>query len=975
MIIILAYLTIPENKESSYSKLENKLEIEKQKVETLSIKLIETLRSKPYNQIEKIFLDLNFLVFEQKSLTYWTDNSFELQFADFSNLSEGEWNTIKLSNSTVEISKFRIDETRTLVLIIPINYSFSYSNEYLKNYPNKRLLSNIDKLKVDIKDKTILLFYIFILSCYALFFLFVFKANRTVKLIFWGIINLISILSVFLFLKVNFSISGISDIKLHNVFVNLIILLNAYLFSSVLFSSKKQHNAKRNISVFFFFLIFQLINYLYFNNINIKTIKSQISEIKLYGLYEEDPLNKILLKRIDQDIKNLEHQNNNSEINKDFIIEKINSFTSDISLQFENKIDFFDDTKIHDAIKNNLDSIGRKIETSNFYQLALDKYEYHYVGLYKLNFPENIHFTIQIKPRKDIKSLSFPNLLAPSSNKTNYNSIRIFKDSILLYEMGNETKDLKYYSDDENTVRIGTKQKINWLDFILYQFYLIILTIAVLNLAERLIQNDKQAQNSLFNKFQLLFSALIIVSFIGILFFSSRYIKLKTEQNQIEILNKKKFYIQTALQDIFYWNDSIEQINALEIRKQLSRLAYIYQTDIHLYDYNGRMVSSSQPILFEQHILSSHINPGVIFSNENDININEEIGKLKYIAGYLPLVNGDFLQLGFISIPQYLSESDRISELEKFTGSLIHFYIFIIILAFLFMRLATRKLSHPIKLMVHKLKEMGIDGKNELIEYESNDEIGQLVKQYNLAVKKLEESIQLLAQSEREAAWRTMARQIAHEINNPLTPMKLTIQQLQRSKELDPAHFEKYFDQTTRTLIEQINHLSGIASTFSNFARLPITKFTKIDIAARLFNTYQLFENNHEHISINYTGVQNGIYIVGDSDQIGQVFTNLIKNAIQAIPGDQSGEIHIDIQKMQQTVIIHIKDNGKGIEEEVKQKLFAPNFTTKSTGMGLGLAIVKNIIELHKGKINFTSAVGIGSDFEIGFDSVSGLSD
>jgi len=206
---------------------------------------------------------------------------------------------------------------------------------------------------------------------------------------------------------------------------------------------------------------------------------------------------------------------------------------------------------------------------------------------------------------------------------------------------------------------------------------------------------------------------------------------------------------------------------------------------------------------------------------------------------------------------------------------------------------------------------------------------------------------------------------VAHEINNPLTPMKLSIQQLQRTKKMDDNRFDDYFEKSTVMLIEQIDNLSRIAGTFSNFARMPEANFERVDIAARLNSVVQLFVNSNDQIQINYTGEEKEIFVYADPEQLVQVFNNLLKNAIQAIPENRIGEINVDLQTDSERIYIEIKDNGIGIENDLYDKLFVPNFTTKNTGMGLGLAIAKNIIELSGGSISFTSTLDEGTIFSI----------
>jgi len=321
------------------------------------------------------------------------------------------------------------------------------------------------------------------------------------------------------------------------------------------------------------------------------------------------------------------------------------------------------------------------------------------------------------------------------------------------------------------------------------------------------------------------------------------------------------------------------------------------------------------------------------------------------------------MQIGYIAIPQFFSQDEIRNEIESFLAVIIQIYLIIVVLAILISLFIGKQLSAPLIMLENKLKEMRLGSRNEKIDYTQNDEIGQLVIQYNRTIDELEQSAKLLAKSERESAWKSMARQVAHEINNPLTPMKLSIQQLRRTKKLNDERFDDYFEKSTTMLVEQIDNLSRIAGTFSNFARMPEASFEKVDIASKLYSVVQLFMNNFEHIQIEYAGKDKDVFVYADPEQLVQVFNNLLKNAIQAIPEERDGEIRINLEESPEEVIIEITDNGIGIEVDAQDKLFVPNFTTKTTGMGLGLAIAKNIVELSGGTISFTTTLNESTTF------------
>jgi nitrogen fixation/metabolism regulation signal transduction histidine kinase len=263
-----------------------------------------------------------------------------------------------------------------------------------------------------------------------------------------------------------------------------------------------------------------------------------------------------------------------------------------------------------------------------------------------------------------------------------------------------------------------------------------------------------------------------------------------------------------------------------------------------------------------------------------------------------------------------------------------------------------------------KFSEIKLGQKYEKIEHVSNDEIGGLVNEYNRMVSELEKSVEMLAKSERESAWREMAKQIAHEINNPLTPMKLSVQHLQRAWTDKNERFEEYLDRISKTLIDEIDNLSAIATEFSNFAKMPNAINQRIDLIAKIQNVVNLFINNEVDFNLDFSE-NTDILIYADKEQISRVFINLFKNAIQSVEKNKTPSITIRLQTDNTFVTIAVKDNGKGIPKEMKDKLFRPNFTTKSSGMGLGLAIVKNIIESCGGLITYETEEDKGTTFVI----------
>lgn len=408
-----------------------------------------------------------------------------------------------------------------------------------------------------------------------------------------------------------------------------------------------------------------------------------------------------------------------------------------------------------------------------------------------------------------------------------------------------------------------------------------------------------------------------------------------------------------------------------DLNFDLQDLSYTYQTDIHVYDNKGRLIASSQMPLFSRGLISRQISPLPYFSNVQNMNQYETIGKLEYLIAYTDFYNIDYLPLGYIAVPQFFSNDRVKADLESFLSVIINIYLIIIILFIALSLFIGRQLSSPLLMLQESLKQIKLGQRMQKIDYKPRDEIGQLVEQYNRTVEELEKSAQLLARSERESAWKTMARQVAHEINNPLTPMKLTIQQLQRRKAMNDKDFDDYFEKSSSMLIEQIENLSKIAGTFSSFAKLPEAKFSKVDAAKKLSSVVRLFSNSNEKMKITYEGPEENIFIRADHEQMIQVFNNLLKNAVQSIPASRKGIIRVSLESTDKWIYIYVKDNGKGIADEIKDKLFTPNFTTKSTGMGLGLSITQNIIMMFGGGITFETSVNEGTTFKVALPRIN----
>jgi nitrogen fixation/metabolism regulation signal transduction histidine kinase len=443
------------------------------------------------------------------------------------------------------------------------------------------------------------------------------------------------------------------------------------------------------------------------------------------------------------------------------------------------------------------------------------------------------------------------------------------------------------------------------------------------------------------------------------LFMSIRYVHSSVEQQQRHELITRAEYIQSYLRSLYYWDVTLTPLQeglAIDVRD----LSIDMRQDLHVYSLNGELLASSSPQLFDGGVLSRSLSIEKPFFRDEHIALcYEQINNQPYLIAYLPFHNGAFVTIGYIAVPYFLSEQTRQEEVRALLVRLIPAYLLALIVSLLVLFFATRSMTAPISIITDKMREFEIGAKNNRIDYPYHDEIGALVERYNILVDKVEESAERLASAEREGAWRTMARQIAHEINNPLTPMKLSVQKLQlkRGKE----GFDEYFDKTTRMLIAEIDNLAHIAQSFSAFAKQPEVVTTEVDIADKLSNVITLQRENDEQVPIRYVGADSGVWAYADQEQIAQVFVNIIRNAIQAIssqPSALSPDIIVILNAAysDREIQISISDNGPGIPEEIQPRIFMPNFTTKSNGNGLGLAISKHIVEASGGRISFETS-------------------
>lgn len=344
---------------------------------------------------------------------------------------------------------------------------------------------------------------------------------------------------------------------------------------------------------------------------------------------------------------------------------------------------------------------------------------------------------------------------------------------------------------------------------------------------------------------------------------------------------------------------------------------------------------------------------------------DERIGRLEYLSVYIPFKNKNGELLAYLNLPYFAKQSELEKEISGFLVALINIYVLLFALSIVLAILISNYVTKPLKLIQDKLSKIKLGKTNELIEWQEKDEIGNLVSEYNRMIVELSNSAELLAKSERESAWREMAKQVAHEIKNPLTPMKLSVQHLQRTWNDRAPDMDEKIDRITKTIIEQIDTLSTIATEFSNFAKMPKANLEKIDLTQIIHTSIHLFNENETIEIVFNTPSIDAAFVLADKEQLLRVFNNLFKNAIQSIPENRNGKIDVVLKKHNEKYLISISDNGSGINATIIDKIFTPNFTTKTGGMGLGLAMVKSMVESSGGKIWFKTEMDKGTTFYV----------
>jgi two-component system nitrogen regulation sensor histidine kinase NtrY len=533
-----------------------------------------------------------------------------------------------------------------------------------------------------------------------------------------------------------------------------------------------------------------------------------------------------------------------------------------------------------------------------------------------------------------------------------------------LYDEGLESNEMHHYAvkGKDKVVVITSEVYSYWAILSNFSFYFLIILIGaiIISIVNSLISSNKDKSLSFSTKILIYIGCAfaIPIAFVGFAVINTINTSYKSEIEKS--YEKKTIAISEGLVGLLKKYTTNAE-NKESITNEISKISRTTRSDINLYNTKGKLITTSQPKVFDSGLLTASINSiayqNIVKGNKDKIILDESIGKLDYKSSYIAIRDyNDGELLGIMSSPFFGSKNHLNRQKAEVFNNIINITTLIFIFSVWFTYLAVRRLTNPLIVIASKLKSTELKETNEPLDWKTNDEIGVLIQEYNKMLEKLEVSKVELAKNEKEAAWREMAKQVAHEIKNPLTPMKLTLQHLDRVMEKDDIRRKPL-----NSLLNQVDTLDEIVTSFSHFAKMPDPQNVDFDIKDELAKIIDLHPEKNILLTINTINDK----VNADQKLLGRIFNNLILNAFQSMSDIGNPELKIALLNKDNIIQISFTDRGTGISEEIEDKVFIPNFSTKDSGSGIGLAVAKRGIEHAGGKIYFKSKVGKGTTFFI----------
>lgn len=729
----------------------------------------------------------------------------------------------------------------------------------------------------------------------------------------------------------------------------------------------------------------------------------------------------------DQELKhlfNISLPYTNTEGINDFIKKK---YFSGYLSKYEFKAYYYDQNNnpLNAASQNKLNEYREKVinksikVTQNFYRAGGELGTHEYFSIIPVAIDQNriVNVIINLSNKDFSYTVPYPEILTDMriNNSQYYNkgdySIALYKAGSLITQFGkytyeNNLRGLKgtpgeyieildkdaylhmAYIANKFSTYVISKQKPSFWDylattsflflvfFMIFMFYHFIKSLYIfLKNTKLTFRNLRYQFYRIVNKIQystriqtsIISSVILAILISGVI----SYISINKQLYNNNKTSKERFIIELGkrMENMLTYTDEIStETQLISILKTLSETI---SKDFNLYSKSGRLLYSSQRRIYDLELFSTFINPAALKNlsilKKSETIEDERIGTFQFETSYATIRDKNYNTLAYIGIPNFSLQKEENINKNLLLNTIVNIYSLIIIGFGFYATFVANSVTNPLSIISKKISQLRLGQPNEPLFWQRNDEIGTLIKEYNLMIIKLEDYANKIKDTERESTWREMAQQIAHEIKNPLTPMKLGIQQLRRSYKDDDPKFPDRFNKFSISFIEQIDALTHIASEFSHFAKFPNTIMENINIVEKIIKSISLY-NNTPSVSIRLinNADHKTLIVKADGNELLRTFNNLIKNAIEGGYGRKNMKIEIFIERYSDNFVkIDIKDNGYGIPKEMQDKIFQINFTTKSSGNGLGLVLVKKTIEASNGQIYFETVEGEGTTFHI----------
>ena len=457
---------------------------------------------------------------------------------------------------------------------------------------------------------------------------------------------------------------------------------------------------------------------------------------------------------------------------------------------------------------------------------------------------------------------------------------------------------------------------------------------------------------------------LVIIAFGGIAILTIPQYEEQSNKYHEQRLERKKSQLQRSISYVFQNTPSALNQTQLDsvFKEKIFQIADVQNVNFNIYNLDGSLLNST--LISAENKINNSVLLKLRNSEELSIIQKNFTDNVQYRSSYSFILDNSSNPIWILNLPYYDDDELNSYELNSFIAIFGKVYFLILIIAIIFSYLISVYITKSLSEIGKKIKQTRLDKTNTKIQIKARSkEVNILVESYNKMVEMLNDSVEKLSKSNKEQAWREMAKQVAHEIKNPLTPMRLSIQSFQRNFDQNDSKFESKLDEFSKTLIQQIDTMSTIASAFSNFAEMPAQQGEKINIVETTKLALKIFKENYIVFSSEFKDLQVRI----DRTQMVRIITNLIKNALEACELIKEPKVQVTIEKKKKEVLINVMDNGQGISKELKNKIFEPKFTTKTSGMGLGLGMVKNLVDSYNGRISMSSKINTGTTFSITF--------